>query len=158
MDEVKAWAAALCAVSIGCVLIKMLAPKGGMGKIFHLIIAAFFLCCFAAPLMKIKEMNELEFPEFSSPAVSDGLDKTVEQQLIRQIHAAMEETARTTLKNYGIELAEIAVQTDTSEEGGIYITRITLYLDKQNISKATAAKQVMEQRLGTEVFVEEWDG
>ena len=108
--------------------------------------------------MKIKEMNELEFPEFSSPAVSDGLDKTVEQQLIRQIHAAMEETARTTLKNYGIELAEIAVQTDTSEEGGIYITRITLYLDKQNISKATAAKQVMEQRLGTEVFVEEWDG
>ena len=52
MDAVKAWAAGLCAVSMGCVLLKMLAPKGGMGKLIHLIIAAFFLCCFAAPLMK----------------------------------------------------------------------------------------------------------
>ena len=52
MDAVKAWAAGLCAVSMGCVLLKMLAPKGGMGKLIHLIIAAFFVCCFAAPLMK----------------------------------------------------------------------------------------------------------
>ena len=43
---------------------------------------------------------------------------------------------------------------DTGEDGGIYITKIILYLDKQNTANAIAAKQVMEQRLGVEVTVE----
>ena len=158
MDAVKAWAAGLCAVSMGCVLLKMLAPKGGMGKLIHLIIAAFFVCCFAAPLMKLTALEEWELPELSSSTQAQALEQIVTQQLERQIDTALGETARTVLSNYGIEMTKISAQTDTSEDGGIYITRITLYLDKQNISQAAAAKQVMEQRLGMEVFVEEWDG
>ena len=154
MDAVKAWAAGLCAVSMGCVLLKMLAPKGGMGKLIHLIIAAFF----AAPLMKLTALEEWELPELSSSTQAQALEQTVTQQLERQIDTALRETARTVLSNYGIEMTKISAQTDTSEDGGIYITRITLYLDKQNISQAAAAKQVMEQRRGMEVFVEEWDG
>ena len=66
----------------------------------------------------------------------------------------MEQTARQTLKNYSIDLAKVAVKMDTGEDGGIYITKIILYLDKQNTANAIAAKQVMEQRLGVEVTVE----
>ena len=119
MDAVKAWAAGLCAVSMGCVLLKMLAPKGGMGKLIHLIIAAFFLCCFAAPLMKLTALEEWELPELSSSTQAQALEQTVTQQLERQIDTALEETARTVLSNYGIEMTKISAQTDTSEDGGI---------------------------------------
>lgn len=92
MDAVKAWAAGLCAVSMGCVLLKMLAPKGGMGKLIHLIIAAFFVCCFAAPLMKLTALEEWELPELSSSTQAQALEQTVTQQLERQIDTALRET------------------------------------------------------------------
>ena len=38
MDGIKAWAIALCAAAVGCSLLHMLAPKGGMGRLFKLII------------------------------------------------------------------------------------------------------------------------
>ena len=57
MDGIKAWAIALCAAAVGCSLLHMLAPKGGMGRLFKLIIAAFFLCCMIAPLMNLKSMT-----------------------------------------------------------------------------------------------------
>ena len=58
MDGIKAWAIALCAAAVGCSLLHMLAPKGGMGRLFKLIIAAFFLCCMIAPLMNLKSMTQ----------------------------------------------------------------------------------------------------
>ena len=106
MDAVKAWAAGLCAVSMGCVLLKMLAPKGGMGKLIHLIIAAFFVCCFAAPLMKLTALEEWELPELSSSTQAQALEQTVTQQLERQIDTALRETARTVLSIYGIEMTK----------------------------------------------------
>ena len=59
MDGIKAWAIALCAAAVGCSLLHMLAPKGGMGRLFKLIIAAFFLCCMIAPLMNLKSMTDV---------------------------------------------------------------------------------------------------
>lgn len=38
----------------------------------HLIIAAFFLCCFAAPLMKLTALEEWELPELSSSTQAAG--------------------------------------------------------------------------------------
>ena len=46
---------------------------------------------------------------------------------------------------------------DTSADGGICITQIVLYMDKQNIRDAMVAKQVMEKRLEVEVIVQSAD-
>ena len=43
MDGIKGWAAALCVAAIGCALMQMLAPKDGLGKIFKLMLGAFFM-------------------------------------------------------------------------------------------------------------------
>ena len=63
MDAVRSWAIALCAAAIGCTLLQILAPKDGMGRIFKLLIAAFFLCCLAAPDTKP------DIPKVIRPAV-----------------------------------------------------------------------------------------
>lgn len=42
---------------------------------------------------------------------------------------------------------------DTSEDGSIYIKRIILYLDKQNMAQSLTIRQLLEQRLGLEVDV-----
>ena len=43
MDGIKGWAAALCVAAISCALMQMLAPKDGLGKIFKLMLGAFFM-------------------------------------------------------------------------------------------------------------------
>ncbi|MCI8554467.1 MAG: hypothetical protein HFJ80_05925 [Clostridiales bacterium] len=156
MEAVREWAVGLCAAAVVCTILQMLGPKEGMGRIFRILTVAFFICCLTSPLLKLKSLGELSLPRIESSGSSERLQDQVEAQLSRQIDLALKQVADDTLKNYGIAAAKITAQTDTSEDGGIYITRITLYLDKQNIQKAIAAKQVMEQRLGTDVYVEEW--
>ena len=59
MNSVSQWAAGLCVAAVGCTALQMLAPKGGLGKLFRLIIAAFFLCCMASPLLSLKDIRGL---------------------------------------------------------------------------------------------------
>ena len=83
MDGIKAWAIALCAAAVGCSLLHMLAPKGGMGRLFKLIIAAFFLCCMIAPLMNLKSMT---LPELSEALKAMGQPAFRARQLYTWLH------------------------------------------------------------------------
>lgn len=154
MNEVAKWAAALCTAAVGCTALQMLAPKGGLGKLFKLITAAFFLLCLVSPLLSMKNLTSLSLDSLPSEVSGEVLQERVQAQFEQQVNAALLETANNALKNYDIQAAKMSVSMDTGEDGGIYITKITLYLDKQNASQAIAAKQVMEQRLGTEIKVE----
>lgn len=155
MDAIRAWAAALCVVAVGCALMQMLAPKGGLGRVYKLLIAAFFLCCMIAPLLGLRSLKDLDLSLLPEEVSADLLQERVNDQLERQIDAALQQVTKDTLKNYQIEVQKVAAQTDTSDDGRIYIRQVTLYLDKQNLRKAQQARQVMEQRLGVDVIVEE---
>ena len=133
MDGIKAWAIALCAAAVGCSLLHMLAPKGGMGRLFKLIIAAFFLCCMIAPLMNLKSMTQLDIDALPEDVRSDVLQERVNGQVERQINAALLRVTNDTLKNYNTQAEKVVAKMDTSADGGICITQIVLYMDKQNI-------------------------
>ncbi len=153
MNAVTGWAAALCTAAIGCTALHMLAPKGGLGRLFKLLTAAFFLCCMVSPLLQLKNISSLSLDILPEEVSAEALQERVNAQFERQVTAALEETARQTLQKYSIEPAKVEIKMDTDENGGIYITKIILYLDKQNADGAIAAKQAMEQRLGVEVDI-----
>lgn len=157
MDAVKGWAIALCAAAVGCSLLQLLAPKNGMGKIFRMILAAFFLCSLLAPLMSLEELQTLELPELREGVSADALQEQVNRQVERQINEALLQVTNDTLKNYGTQVEKVEAKTDTSEDGGICITQIILYMDKQHIRDAIAAKQVMERRLEVDVLIQQAD-
>lgn len=154
MDSVKGWAAMLCAVALGCALLQMLAPKEGLGRIFKLIAAAFFLCCLVTPLLSLKSLTRLSVDFLPEEVRADVLQERVNEQVLRQIDAALQRVTAEALEGRNIKVEKVAVQTDTSEDGGIYIERVILYMDKQNIKNAMTARQVMEQRLGVTVETE----
>lgn len=157
MGDLKQWAIALCAAAIGCTILKTLAPKGGTGRLFHLMIAAFFLVCMAAPLLSLKSLSLSDLPlsEYEEP--DSTLSERVEEQMIRQMEAAVSTLCDRYLKNYDVSVEKVAVHTDTSPDGSIYISHVTLYLDKQNVGKSLTVRQIMEQQLGVTVDVETLD-
>ena len=66
--------------------------------------------------------------------------------------------AEATLSSHNLSAEKIVTETDTSEDGSIYIKRIILYLDKQNMTQSLAVRQLREQRLGLEVDIEAAEG
>ncbi len=155
MDSIRAWALALCAVAVACSLLHLIAPKNGMGKIFKMLLAAFFLCCLITPLLSLKDMLHLDIASLPDSVAAETLQERVNEQVLRQIDASLLRVTNSALKNYGVQAEKVEAKTDTSADGGICITQIVLYLDKQNIRHAIAAKQVLEDRLETPVIVQE---
>lgn len=154
MEGIKAWACVLCVVAVGCAMLQMLAPKDGLGRIFRLIIAAFFLCCMLAPLLSLRDIPQLNLDLLPESVSADLLQQRVNEQLTRQMNAALLQVANQTLNGYGIEVQKVEVNTDTSENGSIYIKQVILFLDKQNIGNAVAARQKMSERLGMDVIIQ----
>ena len=157
MGDIRHWAMALCAAAIGCTILKTLAPKGGTKRLFHMMIAAFFLCCMASPLLALRSISwsDLTVKEYAAP--DTALSERVEEQMIRQIEATVLSLSRRYLKNYDITVEKVAVHTDTSADGRIYMTHVTLYLDKHSTAGTFTARQLMEQQLGVTVKVEVQD-
>ncbi len=154
MEGIQAWAIALCAAAVACSLLHMLTPKNGLGKIFRMLLAAFFICCLITPLLSLKGMLPLELEDLPDSASSSALQERVNEQVLRQIDASLLRVTNDTLKNYDIQAEKVEAKTDTSADGGICITQIVLYLDKQNIRNAVTAKQILENRLETPVLVQ----
>ncbi len=154
MDGIQGWAAALCVAAIGCALMQMLAPKDGLGRIFKLMLGAFFLCCMGMPLLQMGSITSLDVGSLPSDVTNELLQEKVDAQLRRQVESAVVKLAETALANRDVEAEKIAVTMDTSEDGGIYIQQVTIYLDKQNKPKALAVQQVLEQQLGVSVVLD----
>lgn len=154
MDAIKGWAAALCVVAVGCTLIQMLAPKDGMGRIFRILIGAFFLCCMVSPLLSLRHITNLDLNLLPTEIQSTILEEKVKEQLDRQISAAVEKIVNQAMENYNLKAEKVETMTDTSEDGSIYMKQIILYLDKQSMSKSAAVRQALEQRLGIPIDVE----
>lgn len=153
MGSVTAWAAMLCTAAIGCTVMQILSPKKGMGEIFKLIVAAFFLCCMVSPLLSMKNILSLDWQTTRQEVTAEELDARVRKQFESQVATALSRTANDLLEPYHIPVAKIEAKMDTDEQGSIYITKVVLYLPKKYRSQAALAKQVLENGLGTDVEV-----
>jgi len=153
MSGITQWAAALCVAAIGCTALQILAPKKGMGNIFKLIIAAFFLYVMISPLLAGRSILNLDFNDISSEISADAIQIRVAEQFKNQVTSAVKAKMEQVFKNYGIVLTKVEVNMDIRESQSIYINNVVLYLDKQSRLKAIQAKQLAEEILGIEVTV-----
>lgn len=155
MTEIRALAITLCAVSLGCAVLQLLAPKGGFGRLFSMVTAAFFLCSLLSPLSSLAAGELSPAPSETVPLSEEELQQRFYQQLKEQTEAVLSERATQLLASHGIAVAALELDMHISSQGDIYMRRIILYLDKQNIGKATTARAVLQQQLGIAVSVRE---
>lgn len=153
MSEIRAWSAAVCMAALGCSAIRLLAPKAGSGKLFSLIIASFFLCALMLPLLHIHSLPELEIDLLPPDVVTGMLEERVTEQLTKQVEAAVVAFVNDAMATRNITSKKVEIVTDTSESGGIYMKKITIYVDKQNVPVAAVVREVLEKQLETTVVL-----
>ncbi|MGI6265392.1 MAG: hypothetical protein ACOYJY_08055 [Acutalibacteraceae bacterium] len=153
MGDFGRWAAAICAVAIGCAAVRLLAPKTGSGGLLRGATAVFFLCALLAPLTG---MTSLPLPDIpSSDASPDpALSELAADQLCRQAEEAIAGLCERYLTEYDIQVEKVTVHADISSDGSIYLSRVTLRLDKPGAADAWTVRQLMQTQLGVPVEVE----
>lgn len=153
MTGFMAWAGTVCMAAAGCTALHMLIGKEGTGKIFRLLTAAFFLCAVFSPLLSAKDRLLPLLPIQADTVDTD----TLQMQSMRQIRQSTEEillkTVNTALASHGLKAQKVEIRMDTSADGSISITNITLFLERADSLQRVWVKQIAEQRLGTEVEV-----
>lgn len=154
MEQLKEWCTFLCFAAVGCCAVGWLVPKNSIGRILHLLVLTFFLCSLVSPLLKLSGELSLDTKFLSDDLISEALDEKVTEQLQRQIATVVEQLVEEALSYREVKPKKVEVKTTTSSGGSICIEQVVIWMEKQEIAAARAAKQALEERLGTEVVIQ----
>ena len=156
MESIRVWATGLCLAAIGGVILRRIAPEKGSGRVFRVLLSAFFICVFFTPLYGLFSFTPtLSFDALPTDIQDSLLDETVTRQLKTAVETAAREIAETALCARGLSAEKIDVTTDTRADGSIYILRVDVTLDRGSRGHVAEAREVLQNRLETDVVVRE---
>ncbi len=153
MADIRAFAITLCAVSLGCTVLQLLMPKGSFGRLFSMVVAAFFLCSLLAPLSHLMNGETQSVPPTEMTLSEEELRNLYYKQLHQKTEETLSVRVKQILASYDVAVSKVELDMHISDDGDIYMRRIIVYLDKQNSSKATTVRTVLEQQLKLTVSV-----
>ena len=153
METLRNWSSAVCFAAVGCAAIRLLVPEGKTGKIYRLLVMTFFICSMITPLLNVTVDLSLDAQWLPQEIVDEQLAEKVTEQLSKQVEESVRNVAEECLGYRDTKADQIVVETNVSAEGNIYIERVIVYVDEREVSKALAARDVLEQQLQVPVTV-----
>lgn len=156
MESIRVWATGLCLAAVGGVILRRIAPEKGSGRVFRVLLSAFFICVFFTPFYGLFSFTPtLSFEALPTDIQDSLLNETVTRQLKTAVETAAREIAETALFARGLSAEKIDVTTDTRADGSIYILRVDVTLDRGSYGHTAEAREVLQNRLETDVAVKE---
>ena len=143
----------MCFAAVGCAAIRLLVPEGKTGSVYRLLVMTFFVCSMITPLLDLTVELPLDATWLPQEIVSEQLTEKVTEQLSKQVEESVKTMAEECLAYRDTKAEQIVVKTNVSDEGNIYIEQVILYVDKHEVSKALAARDVLQQQLQVPVTV-----
>ncbi len=152
MNGIRDWAVAMCGIGIGCAVLSMLCPTGQMRRVFGVLTAVLFLCGMLSP---VKTLIGFTVELFSLPEerqVSSELSEEVSEQaetLLTQtlFHDAVERIGETAT------VKKVTLCRDKTRTDRIYIERVRITLDRNDMAAASAVRTILQQAWGVPVEV-----
>ncbi len=147
MSSVYLWATTLCAILVIASVVKILSPSERLMKTLNLCLGVFVLLSVISPLAKF--INSLDFDNFEkneSDIVSEAqaeYDNSVLEETGNYINSYCVEL----LKSQGINLRDIDVIVAESENRGIYIRSVDIYMDKESLYSEEKIKEILSSNL-----------
>ena len=132
MQSIYICAASLCCCLIVCALLRMIVPSGNTQKIMSVVMGVFTVCCLLSPLYEIgKNFN---FPKVNciSYEIEEKLQEQIDSEVMKTTAEYINEYVNSLLYTRGISDAQIKTTLSVSDEGGIYIKDMNIYLYKKS--------------------------
>ncbi len=158
METLQSWALCLVLSTAGAAMVHLLSPKGATEKAMRVMIALFLLSAILSPFLSGDGLKlELEGQAMADPQGQvNAVVERMNQALMEQARAEVEEETRQSLAAMGVTQTEIQVDMDITEESLISITEIKIWLPETAQEDAPRIKEELEQSLGCPVSLV-WD-
>ena len=149
MNYVREWAAIICFASVACTMLELLSPSGKMEKMMRFVFGAFMICAMITPLIGIVDTINLDFKidHQKNTEVCDFTEKLKDQE-VNLAAENVKNLAMEVLQEIGIKPQKINLFMDTKDKDSISISKITVYLQKQNADRQEEVKRVVQEKLG----------
>ena len=156
MDSLRQWAVAVCAAAVACTLLRQLFPENRLGEQGRMLLPCLFLCVLLSPISS--GFADVKLPDFTAENAvnTEEITARMHEQMTEQVNDTLLRMVNQSLDGYGWSAKKVVADMDIAEDGSIRMGQITLYVDEEVARRATAVRQVAEQRLGTTVEVAVW--
>ena len=152
MNVLRDWASAMCGIGIGCAILSSLCPAGRMRRTFGILTSVLYLCCMLSP---VKTLVGLVTERFS---LSE--EASVSSELSEEVDAQAEAVLTQTLLGDAVErvgetatVKKVTLCRDKTRTDRIYIERVRITLDREDMAVASAVRKTLEQAWGVPVEV-----
>lgn len=155
MEAFRGWAIAVCAAAVLCTLLHHLFPQNPLGQQGRLLLPCLFLFALLAPIPNMT----VTIPDWQSQTTVDdaALRARMQQQVSATVNDTLLSMANQALTSYGVQAKKVIADINITQDGGINMGQITVYIDKETLNMAAVVRQVVERRLGTSVTLAEWE-
>lgn len=147
-DSFYLCAASLCVCLVICALVKLVAPSGSTSKILSLVIALFALCCLISPVVSI--VKEIDFPSLESETnnYQKQYDEIYNTQVLQTTGDYITDYSYVLLRQADITPLNIKTVIGVSENKGIYVREMNIYINKTDMDKADKVRSIIETSVG----------
>lgn len=156
MDELKSWATTVCLAALAAGIAGIIAPSGKFEKVYKFAVSLFFLCCMLTPLFSMKNINlgGFDLSQAQQSSSTSSMQSTVNSEAQQMAEQNIKNLISGCCKNCGVTPLGITVNTNY-KSGKISVQSAVITLKKADISKQSALKDEINNKVGISVEVKE---
>ena len=139
-------------------IIKMLAPSGSSEKILRLVISLFVLLCVVVCFKSIADNVSIEdAAKALEGKASESIDSSVDKNVLKLTGDYLVQYAQSLLQSESISAENIEITVKPDENSVIYISDISIYIDKSKALYESKITELMENefKVTPKIIVEE---
>jgi len=136
----------ICICCVACSLINLLKPSGHMQKIFNLILGIFLICSICTTAKNASASISKEISNILGlENINQSAEYIFDSEIIQQTTDNLVLTLNLLLENQKINVKDIEMAVHTSEENGISITEINIFIEKALFSRRDEIIKITEE-------------
>ncbi len=150
MSSVYAWCSTLCAVLVIASIVRIIAPGEKTMRILSMVIGVFVILAVVSPLVNFARNLDLSSSAEELFSLENDLSDNYNEEVMRETGDYLAAYVSELLKASKANPRDVQVVMGVKEDGGIYISRCRIYMDKDDYLKEKEVKEL----IGSNLFVE----
>ena len=138
-----------CAASVICSLLSQFISDGGMKRVLSLVMGAFMICAMLLPVSKALVSFRPDPEKYQGfDELTATADEAFSAQVVKQTQKNLEQTLCALLEQNGITPRDCRIILAESENSGIIISQISIYIDQSDSLNADTVTALVRQHFG----------
>lgn len=150
MSGLSSLGTVVCTVCVAAAVLSSLIPQKRTRRVMTFVIGLFLLSAIFACVVSSWKSTEWGKPEVSARELPTYGREDMERAVVQQTADNLTHTLDELLRNEGIEARDIELTLKISDDGGIYASRVVIYIDEKNADRETDIERIVYGNLSKE--------